>query len=191
MRQNLVLIIGIILAFLIGFSVSSITSQKKVTVGIANPEMMFKSEDACSIVSSEWQSNGYCFPGEIEGEKGAIIIHPISTDTPRVAFQTFQVPKSARKLTIKVADVAGKIPWNLKPCPECDVGFRIKITDLSNWSEHQLDDFVVVAKDGWITKTYDISNFSGKTVTLSIYAYAGGTDIWKGEWAAIGSVKLE
>jgi hypothetical protein len=189
MRQNLILVIAVVIAFLAGLLVSFVGFQKKVPVGIANPEMEFKKEGACAIVSNDWQSNGYCFSGEIDGEKGAIIIHPISTDTPRVAFQVFRVPETATKLTIKVADVAGKVP-NIQPCPECDVGFRIRITDLTNYSSHLLDDFIVAAKDGWITKTYDISQFVGKTVILSIYGYAGGVNPWNGEWAAVGSVTL-
>jgi hypothetical protein len=190
MRQNLILVIVVVIAFLVGLLVAFIGFQKKVPVGIVNPDMEFKKNGVCPVVTNDWQSNGYCFSGEIDGEKGAIIIHPISTDTPRVAFQVFQVPKTATKLTIKVADVAGKVPWNQKPCPECDVGFRIRITDLTNYSDHLLDDFIVAAKDGWITKTYDISQFAGKPVILSIYGYAGGANPWNGEWAAIGSVNL-
>ena len=194
MKESLILMTTIIIAFLIGLVIPSPFSFQKTTAtptGIANPDMNFPKNGSCLSVARYWRSNGYCYAGTIDGETGVIVIHPLTRTMGRFISQQFIMPSDARILKIKVANVAGKTPWDTKPCPICDSGVRIDLTDLTNWSEHPLDDFIVTAKDGWIVKSYNISQFAGKPVILSIYSYAGGTNLWNGEWTAVSSVTIE
>jgi len=193
MKESLIFATAVIVAFLVGFLIPSpLTFQKTgIPTGIVNPDMNFKEDGECPSVTKDWLSNGYCYAGTIDGETGVIVIHPLTTTMGRFVSQEFTVPSKAKMLKVKVANVAGKTPWNPKPCSECDSGVRIELTDLTDWSEHPLDDFIVTARDGWIVKSYNISQFAGKPVILNIYNYAGGADPWKGEWTAVGSVTIE
>ena len=192
--KNYATFAAITIAFLLGAFVSSLFNirlSSGLSTGITNPELDFEKSGSCFLVADKWHSNGYCYADEIDGEKGVVVIHPLTRNTGRFLSQVFVVPSNAKILKIKVANVAGKTPWDTRPCPDCDSGVRIEITDLTDWSEHLLDDFIIAAKDGWVIKTYDITEFAGKPVILNIYSYAGGTDSWNGEWTAIGSVTIE
>ncbi|MCD6483316.1 MAG: hypothetical protein J7K83_03560 [Candidatus Aenigmarchaeota archaeon] len=191
----------IIVSFFVGVLVSAFvkTTTQSNTIQIPaciNPAEFNSDLDfgngACQELTDSIQSNGYCYNGTIDGDTGVIIIHPLSVERGRYISKMFMLPdKENLKLVIKVANVVGKRPWLGDHCPNCDSGIFISITDLTDWSEHEIDDFVIKSTDGWIVKEYDITQFKGKPIMLDIYGYAAGNEKWNGEWTAVGYISIQ
>ncbi|MEM5854641.1 MAG: hypothetical protein QW228_09830, partial [Candidatus Aenigmatarchaeota archaeon] len=104
-------------------------------------------------------------------------------------YNTFEVPKDSKMLKIKVANLAGKIPFDSyykagMSCPICDSLVKIVIFNTQQSVE---DQFIITNSESWVEKSYDITSFLGK-ITIVIYSIAGGTSDWNGEWLGIGSI---
>lgn len=157
-----------------------------------NPDLDFGKSGPCQEITNSIQSNGYCYNGDIDGDTGVVILHPLSVERGRYISKEFVLPdKQNLTLVIKAANVAGKKPWLGSSCPDCDSGVFIDLTDLSDWTEHKIDDFIIKSIDGWVVKEYNITQFAGKPIMLNIYGYAAGNNKWNGEWTAVGYISIQ
>jgi|GEM_PF-3830427 len=164
---------------------------EEISSDIAIMDLYFPKDGLCDEVSEYWKSNGICSNEEFDGEKGVIILHPLTLKDPGFIFKTFKLPSDATTLYVKLANFGAKLErWGM-PLVYGDNIFRIILYDMDNFDYCVEDEFVVHAIEGWVEKTYDISDCSGNNVVLYIFNYAGGEEKWSGEWGGIGKIEFK
>jgi len=139
---------------------------------------------------SQWSSNGVIWRNFIIDERrGIVIIHPVSINESRYIQQVVVLPpKENLKLEVSATDVAGKFLFAQgNGCD--DVGMRINLI-VENQSIN-LGDTAINAKEGWKNFSFNLSQWSGKKVTVRVESYAGGPcGSWQGEWLGIDFVRI-
>jgi len=86
-------------------------------------------------------------------------------------------------LKLAISDVRNDCP------PDSDVGFRIKVRNLTqDWQ--MLDDLIVNFNEGWLDLSYDISSYAGQTISIRVESYDGGVLKWASEWAAVDYIYI-
>jgi hypothetical protein len=122
---------------------------------------------------------------------GIFPIHPYPNETGydgigyiESANTIFLPPNETYSLKVTISDIRND-------CPNySDVGFRIKIRNgTENW--RTLDDLIVNFNDGWLDRSYNISNYAGQNVSIRVESYAGGVKSWCSEWAAVDYFYIE
>jgi len=122
---------------------------------------------------------------------GIFPIHPYPNETGydgigyiESANPIFLQPNETYRLKVGISDVRND-------CPDySDVGFRAKIrNETEDWKT--LDNVVVNFNDGWLDRSYNISNYAGQNVSIRVESYAGGEKSWCSEWAAVDYFYIE
>jgi len=122
---------------------------------------------------------------------GIFPIHPYPNETGydgigyvESANPIFLQPNETYRLKVGISDVRND-------CPDySDVGFRTKIrNETEDW--RTLENVVVNFNDGWLDRSYNISNYAGQNVSIRIESYAGGVKTWCSEWAAVDYFYIE
>ena len=110
---------------------------------------------------------------------GIFLIHPYEDDVGYVQSNWISLPENdTYNLKVSISVIRDDCP------PYSDVGFRIKIRDITeDWQT--LDALIVNFDDGWLDLTYDISSYAGETVLIRVESFAGGVYDWCSEWAAV------
>ena len=119
--------------------------------------------------TSDWygKTNAYYYEGTIEGRSGIMVIHPVSRTEENYLQQDVFLPTGkGYELSVSLNDVAGKVSF-AEPTECNDVRFIIKIIDKDSGQEQTLSNIVVNSVDGWVDLKHDVSEYAGKTVTLS------------------------
>ncbi|MEM5831943.1 MAG: hypothetical protein QXT38_01365 [Candidatus Aenigmatarchaeota archaeon] len=199
MKKWFYLLIGtiIILSFFSGYRIGHLTSRslpfgsfEKLPHNEAISELFFPNDGICDEVSNYWKSNGICYNGEIDGEKGVIIFHPLTVDDPAFLYKSIELPSNVTTLYLRVANLANKLENFGIEKGVGDNVFKILIFEPDKKTFCLRDNFIVTSEDGWIEKVYNISNCDRKIV-FYIFNYAGGNLMWSGEWGGIGKIKFE
>jgi len=186
-----IILIGLIL--IVGYF--ALTPRKESTNLTNNLLIEFKQSGSCDEISDFWKGTGYCFAETLDGEKGVIVLHPLSTNSPGFIYTTLKIPTTANYLLIKLANLAGKFPLDSfyqhkMKCLNCDSEVRVVVMDLQPFTPTE-GRFIITNAENWVYKNLTISHLKGKEVLLVIYSIAGGKENWNGEWLGIGKVEFK
>jgi hypothetical protein len=154
-----------------------------------NPYFDYKEEGLLAAIEKNgWEGNGYHRKiGMGQSVIDVISLHPINLIHGRYITQKINLsPKKSYVLKAGVANIAKQVEDEI-PCGDCnDVGVRIKIYDHSDSSERIINDTIIDAKNGWVDMVFDISEYAGKQINITLESYSGGPcGKWCGEWAAV------
>ena len=145
----------------------------------------------CANVSNGlFFASGTCWDGVIKGEKGLIISHPLTKEVPSVFVITLgNITNDINGFSFKAANIADALKPLGLPVVSGDTRIVV-IVDPRGDPAVLVDDFIISAEEGWVTKEYDLTQFRGKVVDVYIYGFAGGRELWNGEWYGIGDFSL-
>ena len=133
-----------------------------------------------------FKSNGFATNDEFKGRKGIVVLHPVDTNKPRyLETPEFLLPDSGF-LVIGFANRGfGSSDDNV---------FKVYLIDTNKKLSIKIDEFVISGKDGWKDIAYPIktllSEFSNKKVKVRVEGWAGGQNIWMGEWGIIDYIDI-